>query len=439
MRSARSPSFCRRYNKNGDLWLGKLCADLQDSTLYKEIKGESPATVHSVEVVQDYAVLQKAIDYAADKPTAERLLAYVYEQLEKCIGKPALSPADEETIFNLYKLCGDYNSENAQKMRVLLSRNTQKLARARADELLDYLFSRISDVNELIPALEKAVTVYLERGQFTKAEYFNARIQDLDESNSNALMNAFYIANRCKGKIALLASAENATDFSVLEKGLPKIVKASAEKIILLLCEVEKDMLRHDIFAAAEKYFTFIVKYDFTGRENFLRSHVEFLDAFVANKSISFYEKLLSVYPDRSTEFHLKSRLAFADKLLSKGYFSEAEAMYKKALELDSENGAALQGLLYGSLKMRGEEGDDPQWQNWDQALFERILAACPNKKAQSDLVNKMCKLCIESMKKAGQGGGKSPSWNGSGEKPTGLIYDGAEYDYDDDYYKMGF
>ena len=432
-------ALLQENNKNGDLWLGKLCADLQDSTLYKEIKGESPATVHSVEVVQDYAVLQNAIDYAADKPTAERLLTYVYEQLEKRIGKAALSPADAETIFKLYKLCGDYDSENAQKMRVLLSRNAQKLARAGADELLDYLFGRIPDVDELVPALEKATNVFVEQGRFDKAVRLNGRILELDESNPKILLNAYYIANRCAGKGGLLASAENATDFTTLETGLPKIAKADAENILSVLCEAEAVLLRRGRFMPAEKYFTFIVKYNFAGRDNFLRGHIDYIDSFAENKCLSFYEKLLAVYPDRSTDFHLQSRLAFAEKLLSRGDFSDAELMYKRALELDSENAAALQGLLYCTLKLCGDDGGDPQWQNWDQKLFERVLAACPNKKAQSDLVNKMCKLCIESMKKAGQGGCKSPSWNSSGKKPTGLVYDGAEYDYDDDYYKRGF
>ena len=432
-------ALLQENDKNGDLWLGKLCADLQDSTLYKELKGEALATAHSVEAVQDYAVLQNAIDYAADKPTAERLLAYVYEQLEKRVNKAALSSADAETIFNLYKLCGDYNSENAQKMRVLLSRNTQKLARAGAGDLLDYLFGRIPDVDELVPALEKATNVFVEQGQFDRAARCNARIRELDESNPKALLNAYYIANRCTGKGGLLASAESATDFSALEKGLPKIAKKEAEAILSLLCEAEAVLLRRSYFALAEKYFTFIVKYNFTGRDNFLRGHIEYLDGFAEKQCLSFYEKLLAVYPDRSTDFHLQSRLAFAEKLLRRGDFLDAETMYQRALELDSENAAALQGLLYCALKLRGDEGGDPQWQNWDQALFERILAACPNKKAQADFVNKMCKLCIESMKKAGQAGGKNPPRNGSGEKPTGLLYDGAEYDYDDDYYKRGF
>lgn len=402
---------CLQENdKNGDLWLGKLCADLKDKTLYDEIKGDSPASAHSAEVVQDYTVLQKAIDYAADKSTAERLLTYVYEQLAERIGKSLIALSDAETIFKLYKLCGDYNSENAQKMRRLLSQNADKLARAGADELLDYLFGRIPDVDELVPALEKATNVFVEQGRFDKAVRLNGRILELDESNPKILLNAYYIANRCAGKGGLLASAENATDFATLETGLPKIAKADAENILSVLCEAEAVLLRRGRFMPAEKYFTFIVKYNFTGRDNFLRGHIDYIDGFAENKCLSFYEKLLAVYPDRSTDFHLQSRLAFAEKLLSRGDFSDAELMYRRALELDSENAAALQGLLYCTLELRGDDGGDPQWQNWDQKLFERVLAACPNKKAQSDLVNKMCKLCIESMKKAGQGGCKSLS-----------------------------
>ena len=454
---------CLQENdKNGDLWLGKLCADLKDKTLYDEIKGEAPETPHSAEVVQDYTILQKTIDYAADKPTAERLLSYVFEQLAERISKTLITPSDADTIFKLYKLCGDYNSENSQKMRRLLSQNADKLARVGADDLLDYLIVRIPDVKELIPTLEKVTNVFLGKGQFDKAARFNDRIQELDEANPKVLMNAFYIANSLAGKEALIASAEGATDFSVLEKGLPNIAKADAEKILSVLCEAEAALLRRGRFAEAERYFSFIVKYGFAGRDNFLRHHVEFLDAFAAYKRISFYEKLLSAYPDRSTEFHLKSRLAFADNLLSKGYFSEAEAMYNKVLELESENGAALQGLLYSSLKIFGEGGGSPQWQNWDQKLFERVLAACPNKKTQSDLVNKMCKLCIESMKKQGRNvGGSAGNMsqekvlqgnNESANRDAGhneiVMIDGAYYkrnflengtggyDYDDNYYK---
>lgn len=117
---------------------------------------------------------------------------------------------------------------------------------------------------------------------------------------------------------------------------------------------------------------------------------------------------MLSVYPDRSTEFHLKSRLAFAEKLLDRGNFADAEMMYKSVLELDSENRIALQGLLNCTLKIRGDADCNPQWQKWDQKLFERALASCPNKKAQAEFVNKLCRMCIASMRKAGKSCSKS-------------------------------
>ena len=388
-------------DKNGDLWLGKLCADLKDDKFYDEIKGNTPSVSHSVKVIQDYVVLQNSIDYAADKPTAERLLSFVYEQLETRVCQKSISPGDAETVYNLYKLCGDYNSENAKRMLRILSQNADKLAAADASNLLDYLFERISDIDELIFALEIAADTYLQKKSFDKARRYNDRLIRLDETNGKALLNAFYIENRYAGKKELIDARVPGKNFSGIEKGLSKVSRADAEKIIAILCEAEKAFMRRQQLGDAEAYFTFIVKYDFPGRDDFLRAHADLWKPFIGNKvAVGFYEKWLAVYPDRSADFHIENRLAFADGLRQNADFRQAEEMYKKTLELDSENLRALQGTFFCSLRYSEEKNNDVQWQNWDQKLFERVLAVCPNKKAQSDLVNKMCRLCIDSVKK---------------------------------------
>ena len=393
---------CLKENdKNGDIWLGKLCVEMEDSALYEEVKGNKAVSAHSAEIVNDYVVLQNAIDYAADKPTAERLLSFVYQQIAQRIGSSRLTSGDTETVSKLFRLCGDYNSENAKKMRRLLAQNTDKLARMKEEDLLDYLFDRISNVGELIAALEKTMPVYLGRGEFDSARKRNDRLLELDETNGKALMNAFYIDNEISGEEDLMrrAALGSAGNFDVLEKGLPKISKADAENILSVLCATEETLFQEERFGAAERYFVFIVKYDFAGRDVFLDKHLGSIKILAQNRLIAFYEKLLSVYPNRNAEFHIENRLSFANALLEIGDFAEAETMYRSVLTLESENAKALQGIFACDLRLGGEK-PNVRWENWDMQLFERILAACPTKETQTAFINRMCRVCIDSMKR---------------------------------------
>lgn len=403
---------CLRENdKNGDLWFGKLCVDLGDAVFYDEVKGNSVLTVHSVQNIPNYDILQNAIDYATDKTTAERLLEFVYRQIEAKLKSSAFSSSDAKEIFSLYKLCGEYDSENAAKMRMALSQKADKLAQCEAFDLLDYLFDRISDINEFISALEKTAATCMKMMDFTHAEQYNRRILEVDEANGTALLNSFYLANKNTSKEDFIKNADKVKDFLILENGLLKVSKCDAEKIIAVLCEAELSLLsrgNYGAFKSAELFFDFLVKYDFKQRDQFLVEHMDYLGYFVQNFRLSFYEKLLQAYPDRNTEFHIKSRLDFADNALRIGHYSDAESMYNSVLKLEEENGMALKGVLFSQLHI-SEKKEDILWKNFDQKLFERILAACPTPKAQTDFVNKMCKLCIETIGKTNDNNTKNP------------------------------
>ena len=394
----------RENDKNGDLWLGKLCADIHDGALYDEVKGAKSVSEHSAEIISDYNVLRNAIDFAADKSTAERLLSFVYEQLRRRLaeGSGALSKADAETVFNLYKLCGDYKSENAERMRDCLLQYISRLTASDATELLDYLFARIPSVQKLLNALEETTKQYMQLGNFDRAKRYNDRILELDEANGNALMNRFYIANCKSGRAAFISSASGVHDLSILEEGLPKISKKDAQDIIGTLCEAESALMQVGYFDAARRLFQCIVKYDFDGRDAFLQRHAACFGQLAESKAdrSAFFEEILAAYPDRSAKFHIESRLTYAKTLQKHDIFQRAEAMYNTVLNIESENYRALAGILLCKLHIGGSKKvSDVQWGNWDQALFERILAACPNQRAQAKFVDDMCSWCIAAMR----------------------------------------
>lgn len=430
----------RENDKNGDLWLGKLCADIKDSALYDEVKGAKPVSEHSAEIISDYNVLRNAIDFAADKPTAERLLSFVYEQLRRRLerGGGALSKMDAETVFSLYKLCGDYKSENAERMRDCLLQYISRLTASDAAELLDYLFARIPSVQKLLEALEEATEQYMQLGNFDRAKHYNDRILELDEANGKALMNRFYIANRKPDRAAFISASwkSGVRDLSILEEGLSKISKKDAQDIIGTLCEAESALMQEGGFDTARQLFQCIVKYDFDGRDAFLQQHVSYFGRLAESGAdcSAFFEEILAAYPDRSVKFHIDRRLTYAKTLQKKDNFQRAEAMYNTVLNIESENYRALAGILLCKLHIGGSKNlPAVQWGKWDQALFERILAACPNQRAQAKFVDDMCSWCIASMQHPTRVAQQTNSHNRS---LSGGYADNNTYSYSDDYWK---
>ena len=98
---------------------------------------------------------------------------------------------------------------------------------------------------------------------------------------------------------------------------------------------------------------------------------------------------------------------------------------------------------------MNTSEVKDICWNGWDLKLFERVLAACPTKKAQSDFINSMCRICMSDIKKSGgateenydapparpqRNGNINTSRDGYDSENFRGIYN--QYDYADDYYK---
>lgn len=385
-------------DKNGEAWLGKLCAQLGDATLSSKIS-EGAFTECSALKFKDYDVLQNAIDYARDKTVAENILYFVYIQIADRLSSRTLSLNGASDIYKLYKMCADYNSRNVKNMHSTLAKNISKIAASGQTDLLNLILERFTDTDGLLAALKKLVAAYLKVGNFILARKYNERAAELDETDWAILLNSLYITYLCRNKEDFLNCAYNVKNFSLLQNGITKLPKTGAENILKILCEAEKRLLSEGRFDAAEGYFEFISQYNFAERDNFIADHEYYFDALARSGCVKFFEDILRVFPDRSTDFHIAARLKFANACREEGDFGEARKIYSGVLELEEGNSRALQGVLFCTLKIKDISEGAPNWSKWDNALFEKVLSSLASQKAQTDFVNQMCRLCINSVK----------------------------------------
>lgn len=384
--------------KNGDAWLGKLCAQLKDASLYNEI-GSGVFTERQTLDFKDYSVLQNAIDYAHDKNTAENILKFVYMQLERRLTGTEAHTSDMYVVYKLYAMCADYNSVNVTNMHSLLAKNISRVAASGQAELVDLILTRFTDAESLLGVLKKVINSYLKVGNFTLAMKYNERAASLDETDWNIVLNSLYIYNECRNKSEFIKYAYKIKKLSVLQESITKLPKADAENIIKILCEAENNLLAESDFDVAERFFVFITQYNFEGRDSFLSAHASYFSAMAYAGCVGFFEIILKVFPDRSADFHIDARLKFADACREKGDFKNAEDMYSSVLNLEDGNSKALQGILFCRLKITDISKGEPDWSMWDNVLFEKVLSSLPSQNAQADFVNKMCRLCINSIK----------------------------------------
>ena len=129
----------REDEKNGDVWLAELCIRLSDANLYDLIKGNGDIGASKGAIVENIDILQNAIEYAVDKHTAERLLSFVYTRIEQLLSASEFSDKDAETVSKLYLLCGDYASENVERIRKLLCIKSKRLVEHEQTDALDFL------------------------------------------------------------------------------------------------------------------------------------------------------------------------------------------------------------------------------------------------------------------------------------------------------------
>ena len=396
----------QQNEKNGDAWLGKLCANLKDSKLYDDILSGSILNPYNHSLLNfiddDYRSLQNSIDYARNKETGESILAFVFSQLDWYLAGKTLSPSAVNVISRLYGMCADYDSGYARNMTALLVKNISRIADSSAENaktLLDLILDHISDMDTYLTALRNLTATFMAKGDFSAAKTYNNKAASIDKSDGTALLNSFCILNNFKNQADLIKHAKNVRDFSLLEKGLTKVAKKYAEGIISILCEAELSLMCSGQFPAAERYFDFIVKYNFGGNDKFIIKQSDYFSAMAAGGYVRFFNKILKRYPNRDTDFHISCRLKFANTMRMEELFEKAEKMYDSVLNLDDGNSLALQGKLFCLLGMKTDDAANANWDKWDNGLFERVLASFATQKEQSQFLNKMCNLCINTVK----------------------------------------
>lgn len=389
--------------QNGTAWLGLLCTRLNDEQLYDVLTAPKLTYIKDIKKNADkisecIEELTYAVEYATERYVAENILEYLFAIIryindEKNAGIDKLLAFIVQYESNTYEQVIKYAVENIAFWASFSSVPEY-------ESICNTLLKHIANTDTYISVIESIIAGYSSVKNHTQAKTWNDRLLEIDESNLQAIYRAIYLSVGVYTPIAFKKKTQNeysADKFIVpfLKKAINKISKEDAEKLLDFVGEVEYACLTEGHLQNAEFYFDFISKYKFPSRDALLEQHKTHVELLAMHHRLDLFEKFMAVMSHERVDWHISKRLEYADKIRAMGCFDEAKAMYNKVLLLEEDNADALSGLFACALEFNGSDGYKIRWEHFNIPTFEKVLAACPNKRKQVSILKQYAKACV--------------------------------------------
>jgi len=386
--------------QNGTAWLGLLCTKLNDEQLYDVLTAPKLTYIKDIKKNADkisecIEELTYAVEYATERYVAENILEYLFAIIRH------ISDENNAGIDKLLAFIVQYESNTYEQVIKYAVDNIAFWASfssvSEYESICNTLLKHITSTDTYISVVENIIAGYSSVKNHAQAKAWNDRLLEIDESNLQAIYRSMYLSVGVYTPIAFKKKTQNeysADKFIVpfLIKAINKISKEDAEKLLDFVGEVEYSCLTDGYLQNAEFYFDFISKYKFPSRETLLEQHKNHVEFLALHHRLDFFEKFMAVMSHERVDWHISKRLEYADKTRTLGYFDEAKAMYNKVLLLEEDNADALSGLFACALEFNGSDGYKIKWEHFNVPTFEKVLAACPNKRKQASILSNMQK-----------------------------------------------
>lgn len=413
--------------QNGTAWLGLLCAKLNDAQLYDVLTSPKLTYIKDIKKNADkisecIEELTYAVEYATERYVAENILEYLFAVIryindEKNAGIDKLLAFIVQYESNTYEQVIKYAVDNIAFWASFSSV-------IEYESICNVLLKHITNTDTYISVVENIIAGYSSIKNNAQAKVWNDRLLEIDEGNLQAIYRAIYLSVGVYTPIEFKKKTQNeysASKFVVpfLAQKINKISKDDAEKLLDFVGEVEYVCLTEGFLQNAEVYFEFISKYKFPSRDTLLEQHKTRIEFLALHHRLDFFEKFMAVMSNESVDWHIKARLEYADRARALNYFSEAKSVYQTVIALEENNADALNGLFASDLEYNGvnentksyqlnvfaSEKELPfipskiKWENFYFEEFEKILAACQNKRKQVSILKQYAKACVSSAK----------------------------------------
>ena len=345
--------------------------------------------------VDDFKLIHTVIEYN-EKEIGERIIAILCD-----IIRLAIANGEYDKAVSYLKEVIVYNSDSVSALKTELRPIATKLLTASpeaSEQIYDVLVGAYQDADSYIDYLQEYVNDCLKSGNFSIAKKYNNRVVELDDGNLPATLAEMYIEVSAKNFDDFCRLADEFDNFSYLDNAIGHFdegeIAECFEKVQQIFFRAIQLQLSGDTIC---RWFDFIAKYEFVGRNDFLTKATAALTSIEDTVSrSSLFDRVVKCIDGNDVETHINMRLDFAKRLQVTGEFSLAINYYKQVLDIEEGNVSALWGIILCLCEANRETDISDRIDRFTYFTeLENLLKYCPDLATRTEYLNKILNAVI--------------------------------------------
>ena len=346
--------------------------------IHYEAKNETELA-GKLSAVDDFEEIRTVIAYN-DKSIGEKILSALVKQT-----MTFAENGDFDHAISYLREIGPYNSSAVTELKANLKPYTVSLLAEHPDtseQLFAALLETYTDADSYIPYLQEYVNECLQNGRLAIAKKYNDKIVELDDGDLDATLISMYLAVSANCLADFIGKADAFTDFAMLDSALRKFDADEVDGFFATMEKIISGLIgRQANGDAICRWFDFVTKYEFAGRQDLIRTTMASLAGLSdCKKRSKLFDSILACIDSADVDQHIALRMEYATSMQAAGEFSLAEKYYKQVLDIEEGNCEAMFGRILCHCGAKSEQelsGTVDQFEDFKS--FETLLRYCPD------------------------------------------------------------
>lgn len=346
--------------------------------IHYEAKNETELA-GKLSAVDDFEEIKTVIAYN-DKSIGEKILSALVKQT-----MTFAENGDFDHAISYLREIGPYNSSAVTELKANLKPYTVSLLAEHPDtseQLFAALLETYTDADSYIPYLQEYVNECLQNNRLTVAKKYNAKVVELDDGDLNATLTSMYLSVSANCLADFIEKADAFTEFAMLDSALRKFDADEVDGFFATMEKIISGLIgRQANGDAICRWFDFVTKYEFAGRQDLIRTTMASLaELSDCKKRSKLFDSILACIDSADVDQHITLRMEYAASMQGAGEFSLAEKYYKQVLDIEEGNCDAMFGRILCHCGAKSEQefpGTVDQFEDFKS--FETLLRYCPD------------------------------------------------------------
>lgn len=367
--------------------------------IHYEAKNETELA-GKLSAVDDFEEIKAVIAYN-DKSIGEKILSALAKQT-----MTFAENGDFDHAISYLREIGPYNSSAVTELKANLKPYTVSLLAEHPDtseQLFAALLETYTDADSYIPYLQEYVNECLQNGRLAIAKKYNDKIVELDDGDLNATLISMYLSVSANCLADFIEKADAFTEFAMLDSALRKFDSDEVDGFFATMEKIISGLIgRQANGDAICRWFDFVTKYEFAGRQDLIRTTMASLaELSDCQKRSKLFDSILACIDSADVDRHISIRMEFAASLQSEGAFSLADKYYAQVLDIEEGNCDAMFGRILCHCGAKSEQelsGTVDQFEDFKS--FETLLRYCPDEDTRCKYLNTVLSAINERSKR---------------------------------------